>query len=229
MDIHFRLATIEDAEDFQHIKQTVWPDESADLKQIQLTLSLADHTCYIAEADAHVVGFMDCFATENNNIVRMEMDLLAVLPQYQGKRIASRLIRHCLYHPHFVQPSIFRSLIRTNNIASQKSFEHNGFTLQPDIMTLFVAANKEINNKSKNFNGTIIPVQTINYGGNWVEAPFKKGVLNISETDELIGTILPQDADLQKRAEQAGFSAVGNYQWWILKTPLPPAITHFIN
>jgi ribosomal protein S18 acetylase RimI-like enzyme len=229
MDIHFRLATIEDAEDFQYIKQTVWPDESADLGQIQLALSLADHTCYIAEADKHVIGFMDCFATENNDTVRMEMDLLAVLPQYQGNRIASRLIRHCLYHPHIAQPSYFRSLIRTDNIASQKSFEHNGFRLQPEVMTLFIATNKETVVKQKIFSGTILSIHTLNYGGYWIEAPFKKGNLTFPEVRETIGTILPQDAELQKRAEQAGFSAVGNYQWWILPTPLPPVITHIAN
>ena len=231
MDIHYRLATLEDAEDFQHIKQSVWPDETADLALIQNALSLADHTCYVAVANNRVVGFMDCFPTQNQALIRMEMDLLAVLPEYQGNRIASKLIRHCLYHPHMVQPNIYRSLIQVKNIASQKAFQHNGFVLQPDIFSLFILSpdSNEASVKRKGFAGTVIPVQTINYEGHWIEAPFTKGNLTITEPGNVIGTILPQDEALRKRAKQAGFTPVSDYQWWQLQTPLPPAITQFTN
>ena len=231
MDIHYRLATLEDAEDFQHIKQIVWPDEKADLELIQNALSLADHTCYVAVADNHVVGFMDCFPTQNQTTQRMDMDLLAVLPEYQGNRIASKLIRLCLYHPHNTQPILFRSLIQVKNIASQKAFQHNGFVLQPEIYTLFILSpgNNEPAIKRKGFSGTIIPVQTINYNGHWIEAPFTKGNLNITGPGNIIGAVLPNDAELQKRAKLAGFSPAADYQWWCLQTPLPPAISQFTN
>ena len=231
MDIHYRLATLEDAEDFQHIKQSVWPDEKADLDLIQNALSLADHTCYVAVADNHVVGFMDCFPTQNQNQIRMDMDLLAVLPQYQGNRIASKLIRLCLYHPHNVQPTVYRSFIQVNNIASQKAFQHNGFVLEPEILTLFTLSpdNNESDLKRKGFSGTIIPVQTINYNGHWIEAPFTKGNLTISCPGNVIGTILSQDEEIQKRAKQAGFTPAADYQWWKLHSPLPPAISKFTS
>ena len=231
MDIHYRLATLEDAEDFQHIKQSVWPDEKADSVLIQNALSLADHTCYVAVADNHVIGFMDCFSTQNQSLLRMEMDLLAVLPEYQGNHIASKLIRLCLYHPHTVQPAVYRSLIQVNNIASQKAFQHNGFVLAPEILTLFILSpdNKTTVLKRKGFSGMVIPVQTINYKGHWIEAPFTKGNLAVSNPGNVIGVILPQDEEIQKYAKQAGFTAAADYQWWTLPTPLPPAISQFTN
>jgi ribosomal protein S18 acetylase RimI-like enzyme len=231
MDIHYRLATLEDAEDIHHIKRIVWPDEASNPDHIHTCLSLANHTCYVAVAENHVVGFMDCFATSHMNILRMEMDLLAVLPDYQGNGIASRLIRLCLYHPHTMQPALYRSLIQVNNIASQKSFQHNNFILQPETLTLYIASveDQETLFKRKGFSGTIIPVQTYNYEGHWIEAPFSKGNINIPDPGNIVGTILPQDEELMKQAQQAGFLPVANYQWWVLNTPLPPAISQFAN
>ncbi|MBI9049881.1 MAG: GNAT family N-acetyltransferase [Anaerolineaceae bacterium] len=220
MNIQYRLAQSDDAQDLLTIKQQVWPQEASNLQQIQMVLNLSDHLCYVAEVNNHVIGFMDCFPTSNQGVLRMDMDLLAVLPAYRGKRIASTLIQRCLQHEELDNTAIIRTLIQVDNIASQKSFQHNGFILQPEIITLYVtsAENGPLPIRYNGFSGHLLPVQTLNYSGFWIEAPFSSTDLVIPQHFQTLGTLLPENNEYHEQVSQLGFEKMNQYQWWILPT-----------
>ena len=217
MQIEYRPARSADVDALLKIKQSVWPEEETSLAQISQALAEPGRICTVAEATGQVVGFMDCFTTHDmQNKLRLEMDLLAVRPDFQGNGIASMMIAHCLRRAEPLSYAFARSLIQISNIASQHAFQHNGFIAQEQTLNLYVIGADHANIQSDTgLCGTPVWVNTFGYTGYWLEAPLSTGKPHLSRPFQTCGALIPQDSPWESLAQQTGYEFIHPYQWWI--------------
>ncbi len=220
MNLRIRSAHLADSTAIQTIKQTVWPEEETTLAQITQALCQPNHTCLVAQVDETLVGFMDCFVSISiQKITRLELDLLAVLPDHRGQGIASELIRTSLQRNYTEPIQMVRALIQLENTGSQKAFQNNGFQVLPEHLTLYVAPNHGQNSpQTSGFSGNLVPVITLGYSGYWIEPPFSAESMILPEPFQTAGALLPKDESLEELAVQSGFESINQYQWWVLPT-----------
>jgi ribosomal protein S18 acetylase RimI-like enzyme len=221
MTFTYRIAQDADAISIQSVKEAVWPEEATSEEQIRKAIAQPGHFCYLTLIKEKVIGFMDCFTTLNpQGNPRLELDLLAVLPEYRGLGIASTLIRHCLQHPAAPPNFLCRALIQIDNLGSQKSFQHNGFYCSPEVLNLYVKPNPAQSNAPTKigFRGHLVAVTTLAYTGYWIEPPFSNGKLKIPGPFQTAGALLPEQSELSLIALQEGFEKINAYQWWTAST-----------
>ncbi len=205
------------------LKQAIWPSENATVEQIQVGLSAPDQLALIAwQADA-AVGFAAAFPTMTaTGQRRWELDLLGVHPAARGQRLGTQLIDAMLRQVPRQPGEPMRALIATSNIASQAAFRRAGFYLVPAELVLYSC---ELGPAGQTNPTTIpahlIPVQTLNYSGYWLEAIADGAALSLAAslpsglTAALVGALLPLDRpDLHTAARQAGYDHISNYHWW---------------
>ena len=221
MTFSIRPAHTADAEQISAVKQTVWPEEPISLDQINQALSQSNHRCYVALVKEKIVGFMDCFmSTSGRNKTRLEMDLLAVLPEFRGNGIAAELIRSSLHGAISPAVDCHRALIQIENSSSQKAFQKNGFRLLPELLTLYVTNNHGQHESAQHsgISGYLLPVITLGYSGYWIEPPFSTGGMILPPPFQTAGALLPLDGALEEAAVNSGFEKINQYQWWVLPT-----------
>jgi ribosomal protein S18 acetylase RimI-like enzyme len=218
MQVTYRKARPDDAAALLAIKKTVWPEEEATQQQMEQTLSITEHICLVAQVQEQVVGFMDCFTTTSAaKELRFEMDLLAVQPSYQGNGIASAMIAGCLQQAASLPLVFCRSLIQVNNIASQRAFQHNGFSVQHQPLNLYVKFMKTENDlfDDANFGGQPVYVNTLGYTGYWIEPPFTTHRPLLTQSYQTVGTLIPVGSHWEQQAQKTGYELMNQYQWWI--------------
>jgi ribosomal protein S18 acetylase RimI-like enzyme len=219
LTLQIRPARLAEAAAIQSIKQIVWPEEETTLAQIHQALSQPNHTCSVALVDDTLVGFMACFVTTSfQKITRLELDLLAVLPEHRGQGIASEMIRTSLQGNTSSKVEFSRALIQVENTGSQKAFQNNGFQVIPEPLTLFVTSHHGQNGSPQRsgISGHLVPVITLGYSGYWIEPPFSTESMILPEPFQTAGALLPRDAALEELALQSGFESINQYQWWVL-------------
>ncbi len=225
---HLRYAVPEDAAEIAAIKKLCWPGEIVRPARIAETLRSSTHRTILALQQGRVVGFVDGFATTGSGGLRWEVDLLAVEPGSRGKHLGEVLVRanyqHLQRDPHYNGVSVVRALIQVENYASQKTFERCGFT--PGMCgCLYIgegagdAPGDTLGDAD--IQARLIPVDTMNYRGIWVEDSFSMDdflaarVRAQSNSCDLAGAVIPSDLPQAFRhAEAAGYELVEEYQWW---------------
>jgi ribosomal protein S18 acetylase RimI-like enzyme len=119
-------------------------DSPYDPAEVLQVMSLPEHFVYVACGKGDVVGFCSCFETlavsGDSSRVRLEVDLLGIVPEHRGHGLASRLIACCLEEGRRRGIRLFRALVATDNLASQGAFRRAGMgTLATDHeMLLYV-------------------------------------------------------------------------------------------
>lgn len=163
-----RTARAADAHGIAAVLRDCWPDDTPELDRIA---SLADDACHallVAEVDASCVGVVDAFPTVNSKgVVRWELDLLAVVRVARGLGIGRALIRAAL---RAATPSavIARALIRVDNAASEGAFRAAGLRDSEPVLALYVTEANGAGGIAAS-HSHLVPVQTLLYGGLWVE------------------------------------------------------------
>lgn len=115
--------------------------------EVQAMLSDGLQQGWVAVAQQGVVGFCLAFATHGLAGTVWEIDLLAVLPQWRGRGIASRLIRAAAAHGATLAPRA-RAVVATDNQASAHAFVRAGFRVAPDLCELLIYRTSESTRRS---------------------------------------------------------------------------------
>lgn len=84
------------------------------------------HTCVCLYGEA-VVGFCSSFDTPTDRGSRLEVDLLAVLPDHQNRGLGSGLIAQAVAEARARGVHDFRGIAAQGNIPSQRAFARAGF------------------------------------------------------------------------------------------------------
>ncbi|KAH8655281.1 hypothetical protein BX600DRAFT_500505 [Xylariales sp. PMI_506] len=215
---------------------TVWPGEHHSIGDITVSLSAENHRAFVAlesaqTSTAHVVGFVDGFHTTSpaTGVRRWELDLLAVDPDHRGRGIGRGLVEASVEAGRSMGCNIIRALVRVDNMSCHHTLMGCKFAPNEEVVALQVCDElpRVLGNPPA---GTdIIPVQTCNYHGYWLEGNLNPRVLQEvvkgvtsesfppSEKDKrqdavIIGALLPTTE--HDELPPKGFSEVGKYQWW---------------
>ena len=209
------------------LKAAVWPEERADVAYLAAALAQPDRATWIAEADGSLVGFADGFLTlAEDGSRRWELDLLAVVPVYQGRGLGRALIAACTEAGRDFGATFARALIRASNTPSQRAFRHAGYTLDPAPLILWIATDGAAEDAPLPPDAYLIPVITLGYRGVWIEGRPDEAVFRAARTIrarhgwDSAGAVLPlAEVAANAAARQAGFTPLGDppsggWAWW---------------
>lgn len=219
-----RTAKLMDVIEIKWVLDAVWPDNEITAKRVEGVLSDPTHSTMVYEIEGQVVGFADGFlTTSSDGIKRWELDLLAVHPNFQRRGIASALVTANTEFGQSRGTVIARGLVAIDNVGSQKAFAKSGYETDGIVCELMVASRtiqlSDITDIGEDT--TIIPVQTMNYTGLWVEGKRSKAGLADGLRDlpdsayDLAGAVIPAGNTSEiDDALSLGYEKVGRYQWW---------------
>jgi ribosomal protein S18 acetylase RimI-like enzyme len=139
--------SLADAEGLLAVERATFDDSPYTPKQVQAMLmgdpqgaareASGGQRAWLAMAGDSVAGFVIAFATGSLQGRRWEIDLLAVLPEWRGWGLATRLIRAAAAHGAQLAHQA-RSVVAAGNGASAHAFAHAGFRLQPETCKLLI-------------------------------------------------------------------------------------------
>ncbi len=194
--VDLRLAAGADAPTIARLIQVVWPEEAPAADRIARLLDIPGRATCLAVAGATVVGLTDGFATRSQaGVLRWEVDLLAVHPDYRGQGLGARLVALSTEAERARGVTLARGLVAIANQASQRTFDRCGYQVEPDPLHLLVAGPFQGVNSipvvgagsnpiiiaepaltiphegSRLFSPSahLIPVDTLTYRGGWLE------------------------------------------------------------
>jgi GNAT superfamily N-acetyltransferase len=224
--LEIREADFGDAAQIAVVKRATWPDEDVCDSLIQGVLSLHDHQTHLAVCDGVVVGFACGFLTRTaNDVPRWELDLLAVHPDFRGRGLAPKLIVANTDAGRNMGALTARGLVQVENAASQRAFVRAGYTLNTEPHRLYIMSSNEIRDDDVLFPEGLhlVPVYTMNYKGLWLEGTLLPAGIRYAQRLcrrddlDLVGAVIPQsEFDSIRTVKDAGFSFIGQYQWWTL-------------
>ncbi len=119
-------ATLADARALLTVEQASLADSPYSAAEVQRVLARPEHYAYLAMHEGVAVGFCSCLETPTPRGPRLEVDLLGVLPEHRGRRLATRLIRLSLQEAERRGLRQARGVAREDNIASQRTFVRAG-------------------------------------------------------------------------------------------------------
>jgi hypothetical protein len=203
-------------------KKQVWPHENCDPDFISSAVNSASHHSAVILESGLVAAFVDGFLTHSKEgKPRWEVDLLGTLPQYRGQGLARRLIEDNL-RAGWQRGAVFaRALIQVSNTASQRAFTNCGFSQTEQALRLWVCAHPVHNQARLPENQCLIPVETFNYQGVWLEGELDLDGLRAARAwlphreRQICGVLIPSEReDLLAAASAEDYLEVGEYQWW---------------
>jgi ribosomal protein S18 acetylase RimI-like enzyme len=129
--------SLADAEGVLVVERATFDESPYSATEVQSMLSNGSQRAWVAVGAGSVVGFAIAFSTYSLRGPSWEIDLLAVLPAWRGRRIATRLIREAATFGADVAPQA-RAFVATDNQASLKAFARAGFQVEPKVRKLLV-------------------------------------------------------------------------------------------
>lgn len=232
MRVDFRRGSIADAKDIAAVKDAVWPHNSIDVDHIAAIMAEPDRITYVADIQGQIVAFVDAFLTLSAaGVLRWEVDLLAVHPDFHRRGLAYQLIDLITSSGQDMGAVLARALVHVDNQASQATFAKCGYQPDEQICCLYISSSAEGNfsecQKSQQ-SGYLLSVNTMNYRGLWLENEFAPEHFAQAESirdcycwDVAGAVIHVSDSFGIKSAVRMGWQPVGFYQWWF--HPLPAA------
>lgn len=183
---------------------------------------ISQHSTLVAEQVRVTAGFVDTFVTVAlDGLVRWEVDLLGVDPQWQNQGIARQLVLASLREALLLDLRYARALIRMDNYPSQRAFAWCGFAPQSIPSVLYVGEPVDAPAPSLPDDARLVNVETFTYSGVWIEgalsaATFQAARASIFQRGHTTaGAVIRQDDSLAiEAAERAGFVPVGEFDWW---------------
>ncbi|MBI5669824.1 MAG: GNAT family N-acetyltransferase [Chloroflexi bacterium] len=217
-----RRAETQDIPALLAVKQATWPDETVRFDYADSVLRDLDHVTLIAEIDGDIAGFLNGFLTlAADGARRWEVDLLAVYFRYRNQGIARRLIAASTEAGLSMGATVARALIKTDNAASQRAFVRAGFRCIQVVHALYISMEAQAYTADLPYGAHLIPVQTLNYRGIWVEGVISALTLAYAQrvrarhSYDLVGTVIPvSQREAITAAVGAGFTLAGHYQWF---------------
>ncbi|MCO5206354.1 MAG: GNAT family N-acetyltransferase [Anaerolineae bacterium] len=217
MTINIERATSHDTFAIARIMRTIWAEESVVTETVQQAIEAADHVTHIATENDRVVGFVDGFLTYSaENMMRWEIDLVAVLPDQRGQQIGRQLIAASMAAGKQKGADQIRALIHIGNEASQHAFANTGFHTLTEPHLLVVAGETAQPTTVAVADLYCVPVTTCRYRGIWLERPFNADgyrgarALQLRNRYDVAGAVIPQHAGVG-----AGWVIIGRYEWWV--------------
>jgi hypothetical protein len=120
-----------------------------------------------------------------------------------------------------------RALIHVENVASQHTFARCAYQRDDALCSLYVLPGAGVNQGVQlPPDAHLIPVHTFNYRGLWLEAGGSPSETRrrcdtsilLNGDWDLLGAVIPaRQAERERLARAAGFTRVGQYQWWFLE------------
>jgi ribosomal protein S18 acetylase RimI-like enzyme len=223
MEFQIRQASTADAGGIAHVMASTWNDEPvASEAYTAAVIQQSDHQTQVVVHNETVVGFVDGFTTHSRTgIPRWEVDLLAVHPRFRGRGLAARLVTANASGGQGRGANFARALIRVDNVASQRTFRHCGFQLNPDTCSLYVSSEAVDSNAKPSDGLHLIPVKVLNYQGLWLEGELSSDDFVFGQTErtrqnlDLVGAVISQRTEETIQVcVDTGYSLVGRYQWW---------------
>jgi GNAT superfamily N-acetyltransferase len=216
MEFAIRMATAGDAPGIAAVAASVWPEEPLDAATIATLLPEPMRCTHVAVQGATIVGFVDGFITRaSDGTARWEVDLLAVSPRAQGRRLGRSLVAASVAAGDALGVARARALIRVGNIGSERAFAACGFTPDPFESALWVGDGLTIVGEPTGLH--VVPVRTFRYAGTWLEAVTVSGIgaLHRDPEDGVVGAVIPlTDRDTVHAATDTGLHDEGAFRFW---------------
>jgi GNAT superfamily N-acetyltransferase len=169
MPIRIRRALPQDAQAIVGLIAAAFHEE-ANPAHIQSLIEAGEHLTFVAE-DEQILGFIDGFYTPWKwNLRRLELDLIAVHPDYSGKGIGKALIQK--FTESQDNAAFIRALVAVNNTAMQHAMKATAYKQHWNTSSLYTA-NEGIASPQEADSG-LIPVKTFTYTGIWLEGRLSK-------------------------------------------------------
>jgi ribosomal protein S18 acetylase RimI-like enzyme len=124
-----------DAEGLLAVERSSFDECPYDAEELRVMLTQGTQRAWLAIADGSVVGFVIGFPTRGLQGLRWEIDLLAVLPKWRGRGLATRLIRAASGYGMGVARQA-RAAVATDNRSSERAFHRAGFQSEPEVCDL---------------------------------------------------------------------------------------------
>jgi ribosomal protein S18 acetylase RimI-like enzyme len=129
--------SLADAKGLLAVEKATFDESPYSATQVQTMLSGGSQRAWLALAGSKVIGFAIAFATAGLSGPCWELDLLAVHPQWRGRRLATRLIRAAAAgSPEGI--GRMRAVVATDNGASARAFAQAGFQPAAETCTLLI-------------------------------------------------------------------------------------------
>lgn len=181
---------------------------------------------FVAIADGKLVGFVSNFTTRDGlRRSRFELDLLGVAPAWQGRGIGARLVERSVQAARETSATEVRALVRRDNLPMRRLCSRSGFQRSEQACQLWVSqANQPAVSCAKTSAARIIAVDTLTYGGYWLEGALKQSAIDAARAmlrdhpDRTeIGAVVPEH---NRRAidllRANSFDRIGDFHWWTL-------------
>ena len=134
--------SIHDAEGLLAVERATFDESPYTAEQVPRMLSSGPQRAWLATAGPQVIGFAIAFPTAGLKGRLWEIDLLAVLPEWQGHGLATRLIRTAATGGMAARltraAAEARAVVATDNAPSTRAFTRAGFRAQPETCTLLI-------------------------------------------------------------------------------------------
>ena len=173
-----------------------------------------------------ILAFADNFVTvPETGDQRLELDLLAVQPQAQGKGIGRRLIGESIQLAQALRLPLLRTLVRTENVFMRGLCSSSGFVESGERLELYIRSPEPGSYVAgDSMEADFVPVETFAYSGIWIEGCLKQGGISralrlaYSQQLQVVGGLARQsDRDAVQLLADNGFRLLGTYCWWALK------------
>jgi GNAT superfamily N-acetyltransferase len=118
--------SLADAEGLLAVEKATFDEAPYSAEQVCDMLVDGPQRAWLAIGDGGIVGFVIAFATTGLRGACWEIDFLAVLPAWRGRRLATRLIRAAASQGATIAHRA-RGVVATDNRASERAFARAGF------------------------------------------------------------------------------------------------------
>lgn len=120
-------AVLEDAHTVRLVEQASLGDSQYTSSEVLRVLRRPEQYAYLLAQGDTGAAFCSCIETPSDSGVRLEVDMLGVLPQHRGRGLATRLVDHAIAQARRRGVRRFRALVAADNVASRRVFLKAGF------------------------------------------------------------------------------------------------------
>ncbi|MEM9953563.1 MAG: GNAT family N-acetyltransferase [Chloroflexota bacterium] len=176
------------------------------------------HYSLVALKGERVVGLTGGFiTTAHDGTHRLELDLQAVHPDYQGQGIGTRLIQQfCNTDTEF---NLIRALVAVDRHHMRHLMTKLGFISNRQSQSLYIAT-QSADTAPIPEDAHIIPVTTLSYSGIWLEGNITQQAIHSALSqrphDGIVGAVVTaNDTSVTQLLRRKGFSYIKDFHWWI--------------
>jgi ribosomal protein S18 acetylase RimI-like enzyme len=134
--------SLADAEGILAVERATFNESPYSPEQVRLMLADGPQRAWLAVEEDGVVGFVIAFPTGGLWDTWWEVDLLAVLPIWRGRRLATRLIQVAAASGA-TTAGWARALVAADNKASARAFSRAGFRMEQEVHKLLICRSED--------------------------------------------------------------------------------------